>query len=493
MPTSSTTKFLRTSIVLSGADVVIDVQLPAESRVEDVIFDLIRYLHDELTAQGRPASWLLDSDAVWTLERFGRRQLDNEQSLAEQNLLDGERVFLTKNARNETYPALIDDIAESVAKYQETFPEWKYDVDAVRFASLALSAVGMALIFGAGFLVSWSMETDNFLRWPVVGVVALVAVVATVLAVPLVRGNGDKLLGTSLLAIGYAGVGVAAFSAIPRTPGLWHLAVTSAALLLFAAVVTPLAPGPVRLHSGVLTGAFPVLIISVANFFYLSPPYIIGAQVAMVAFIMILMSSRLAMMAAKVETPYVPAAGEALTRDETSLGSVNRSSSSREVIESVINQKEQNYAAHQYLVGILSGALTVIAFSAVLSGFYVEDRRWYLVGFYVSVAMCLMYRARNDINKDVHTLLLSAGILTAIGYGVGMAVGDPYKNMWQIALVAGAVAVATLVGSLWALSQKLIKAPTVRRWFELVEFAMYAAPALWLGMLMDVYMIARNR
>lgn len=492
MSASSTTKFLRTSIVLSGADVVIDVQLPAESRVEDVIFDLVRYLHDELSAQGRPTAWLLDSDAVWTLERFGRRQLDNELSLAEQNLLDGDRIFLTKNARNETYPALIDDIAESVAKYQETFPEWKYDVDAVRFSAISLAVVSIALMLGAGFMVSWALEPDTSLRWPVVGGVAVLALLATVLAIPLVRG-GERLLGTSLLSVGYAGIGIAAFSAIPRTPGLWHLAVTSAVLLLFAAVVAPLAPGPVRLHSGVMAGALPVVLISVANFFYLSPPYIIGAQVAMVAFIIILMSSRIAMMAAKVETPYVPAAGEALTRDETSLGSVNRSSSSREVIESVINQKEQNYAAHQYLVGILSGTLSVIIGSAALSGFYVEDRRWYVFGFYVAVAMCLMYRARNDINRDVHSILLGAGLATAAAYGLGMVLSDPYGNIWQITAVAGAIAAATLVGSLWALSQRLIKAPTVRRWFELIEFAMYAAPAVWLGLLMDVYMIARNR
>jgi len=490
---SSTTKFLRTSIVLAGADgAVIDVQLPAESRVEDVTYDLVRYLHDELSAQGRPAGWLLDSDAVWTLERFGRRQLDNEQSLAEQNLLDGERIFLTKNARNETYPALIDDIAESVAKYQETFPEWKYDVDAVRFSAISLAVVGISLMLGAGFLASWALETDTALRWPIVGALAAIALVCTALAVPLVRG-GENLLGTSLLSLGYAGIGVAAFSAVPREPGLWHLAVTSAALLLFAAIAAPLAPGPVRLHSGVMSAAAPVVLISIGNFFYLSPSYVIGAQVAMVAFILILMSSRIAMMAAKVETPYVPAAGEALTRDETSLGSVNRSSSSREVIESVINQKEQNYAAHQYLVGILAGTLTVIVGSAALSGFYVDDRRWYLFGFYIAVSMCLMYRARNDINRDVHSILLGASIATPFAYGIAMAVGDPYGNLWQIAATTAAIAVATLVGSLWALSQRLIKAPTVRRWFELVEFAMYSAPAVWLGLLMNVYMIARNR
>lgn len=488
----STTKYLRTSIVLSGADAVIDVQLPAESPVDDVVYDLIRYLHDELTSQGRATEWLLEDDAVWTLERFGRRQLDGALSLSEQHVHDGERIYLTKDAGNETYPALIDDIAESVAKHQEFFPEWKYDVDAIRFSAYTLRVIGMLVVLGAGYLVSWGLETDNPYRWPVVGAIAAVTILCAALSVPLIRG-GDKLLGTSLLCVSYTGIAVAVFSAIPRHPGLWHIAAASAALLVFSAIMIPLTPGPTRLHSGVVAGSLPVAIISVVNYFYTSDPYIIGAQIAMLAFIIILMSSRVAMSAAKVETPYVPAAGEALNKDETTLGSVNRKSSSREVIESVINQKEQSQAAHEYLFGILSGSAVTIVSSALVSGAFVDGRHWLLFGFYISVAMCIMYRARNDINRDVHTLLLVASLSTAVAYTAGIAVSHPYANIWQIAAATGAIIAASLVGSLWALSQKIIKAPTVRRYFELFEFLMYAAPALWLGFLMDVYMKARNR
>lgn len=492
MSSNSTTKYLRTSIVLSGADAVIDVQLPAESPVEDVIFDLIRYLHDELSAQGRATDWLLDDDAVWKLERFGRRQLSTEQSLTEQNVLDGERIYLTKDAGNETYPALIDDIAESVAKHQEFFPEWKYDVDAVRFAALTIGVVGVLLTLGAGYLVSWGLETDNAYRWSVVGALAAVTALCTTLSVPTLRG-ADKLLGTSLLSISYAGVATTVFSAIPRHPGLWHVAATAAALLVFSAIIIPLTPGPARLHAGVVAGSLPVAVMSVVNYFYTSDTYIIGAQIAMFAFIIILMSSRVAMAAAKVETPYVPAAGEALNKDETTLGAVSRKSSSREVIESVINQKEQSQAAHEYLFGILSGASVTIVGSSVVSGIFVDSRQWLLFGFYVSVSMCIMYRARNDINRDVHTLLLTAALSTIGAYTLALTVSHPYGNLWQIAASAGVIVAGSLVGSLWALSQKVIKAPTVRRYFELVEFAMYAAPALWIGFLMDVYMKARNR
>src|SRR5699024_1177312 len=105
------------------------------SAVEDVTYELIRHLNYEMSSKGLNTDWLTDANAVWTLERFGRRQLDDDQTLSEQGVMDGERLWLTKNAKNEKYPALIDDIAESVAKFQSALPEWKYSVTAPKFAA----------------------------------------------------------------------------------------------------------------------------------------------------------------------------------------------------------------------------------------------------------------------------------------------------------------------------------------------------------------------
>lgn len=77
--------------------------------MEDVVFELVRDLHRTLVERGieDDANWLYDPDAVWSLELFGRRQLDGEKSLAEQDVLDGSRLWLNKNAKNETYRHLL--------------------------------------------------------------------------------------------------------------------------------------------------------------------------------------------------------------------------------------------------------------------------------------------------------------------------------------------------------------------------------------------------
>jgi type VII secretion integral membrane protein EccD len=484
-----TSTYLRTSVVLP--ENTIDVQLPADSPVEDVIYELIRFLKVELAKQNRNVDWLLDEGAVWTLERFGRRQLDGEQSLSEQGVLDGERLFLSKNARNETYPALIDDIAESVEKHQKDFPAWT-ELDASRVAALALGLVGSLLFLGSALFVGWGLEPGSVLRWPVIGVVIAVALLASGLSVPLFR-SGSSLLGTSLLSMGYTGVAAASFMAIPRRPSLWHITVSGTCVLVFAAVMITLAPAAKRLHAAVLTAASVVTVVSLINFFYPVSPAVIGVQAATLAYLLILMSSRIAMAAAKVETPYVPAAGESLNTDGGMIGEVTRKSTSREVIESVVNQREQTHAAHYYLMGMMLGAMAVFIGSAVFSGLYADDRRWLLLAFYASVAISLLNRARNYVNRDAHIILLISAGGTMVAYLMALTVSDTYGNMLQIATGTGLLCFTTLIGGLWALGQKSIKAPTTRRWFELFEVAMYSAPILWLGVLMDVYSKARNR
>jgi hypothetical protein len=69
--TAQATRYVRTSIVMR--DCTVDVQLPADTPVEDVVFELIRYLNSELVRQGRDASWLRDIDAKWSLRALRSR------------------------------------------------------------------------------------------------------------------------------------------------------------------------------------------------------------------------------------------------------------------------------------------------------------------------------------------------------------------------------------------------------------------------------------
>lgn len=500
----ATTTYLRTSIILENH--TIDLQLPAESPVEDVVFELVRDLHRTLVERGieDDANWLYDPDAVWSLELFGRRQLDGEKSLAEQDVLDGSRLWLNKNAKNETYPALIDDIAESVANYQEQFPEWSYEIDATRYASAFLGVLPAIALIGMAYLTGWGLHGDVPYRWEFVAVSGFITVLASVLGVILSRGDNFPILRVSLVSVGYLGVACTSFMCIPRGPSLWHFPMVTGCLLVYAAVILPLTRKPIVLHAAVITAAFTVLIVSSVNFFYHSSPSVVAIECATLAYLFILFSSRPAMMSGRVETPYVPAAGEAFTKGETSITDISHASSSGEVIESVINQKKQNYAAHEYLLGILIGGLAVIIASIGIAGVFLRDReisvffldlneKWVLVLYVVCISFAMVLRARNYIDRDVHTILLVSAVLMIFAYLAALSVTNSQANIKEITVVATLFGVVTLVGSLWALGQKEIRSPITRRWLEILENFVYAFPVLWLGWMMNVYMMVRNR
>jgi type VII secretion integral membrane protein EccD len=485
------TTFLRASIVLEN--LTVDVQLPADYPVESVVYEVLRYLNVSLIEQGYAVDWLTDADAEWTLERLGRRQLESERSLAEQGVEDGERLWLVKNARNEKYPALVDDLAEGVIQGQEEFPEWSYGVDAVKFASVALGAVGSLISLAAVYLIGWSPSLSAEYRWEAAGLVSAIALLFSILAVIVLNGK-SSVLGASLLTAGYISTGAAAFLLVPRPPGMWHLAIVGSIILVYAAAMTALARGPIRIHAGAITAGVIVTSVITLNFLYLSPPSVIAAQLVTLGYLLTLpVIVKVSMVAGRIETPYVPAAGESLTKDEVSLADLNRGAASAEVIESAASQKEKNYAAHQYFVGITLGALTVVTLGSAMVGFFPSDRPWVAFALVICVAASTMFNGRYQIDRAAHTVLLVGACAIVVAYVGALGISGAYANILQI-VAASVMAVAVIVvGSLWTLGQKSINTPTVRRVFELLEYPFYATPVLTLIWLMDVWMKIRNR
>jgi type VII secretion integral membrane protein EccD len=488
--TAQATRYVRTSIVMR--DCTVDVQLPADTPVEDVVFELIRYLNSELVRQGRDASWLRDIDARWSLERFGRGQMDEDSSLWEQGVRDGSRLWLVKDARNEKYPALIDDSAESVADYQEEFPDWRYEVDGVRFAIATLGMIAGFIALAATYFVGWAEPDNTALRYPVVAALGLIAILGVAVA-GVVDKSKNTALTSCLVISGYMCAASAAFLSIPRQPGMWHVATTGAVVLVYGAVAAAVSKSAATVHAAAIVIALVPTVVLVINAFYLSPPAVIAAQVGTLALLVVL-ASRLPLGLASVAPPYVPAPGEPLAPNETSISDVNRGSSSREVIESVINQKPQNELAHRYQTGILFGASLLMVVSAFISGFTVDNTKWGVFVFWVGVAVSVMNRSRNYVDRTAHIILLTASGLIMFGYISSLMLSHPYGNSEQILAAVLVTVFIALIGSLWAIGQKKLFSPTRRFHFEIVERIFYAVPVIVLGIwLMEAYTKVRNR
>ena len=503
--TANATRYVRTSIVMR--DCTVDVQLPADTPIEDVVFELIRYLNTELLRQNRDTKWLQDADARWSLERFGRGQMDGDSSLWECGVRDGARLFLVKNARNERYPALIDDSAESVAEFQEEFPDWRYQVDGVRFAITSLGVLAGFASLAALFFVGWAEPADTAVRYPVVGALGFIALLCLGVAAIMERAD-NAFLTSSLVVSGYISVASAAFLAIPRHPGMWHVAAAGAVVLVYAAVIASVTRSAAGVHAAaVVIAAVPTLVLAI-NAFYPSPPAVIGAQIGTVA-LLVLLASRLPLGLAKVAPPYVPAPGEPLVDPSTERGTadvnrtaatlerddISRNTNARELIEAVINQKPQNELAHRYQTGIVFGTSLVMILSAFLSAFTVEDPlKWGVFVFWVGIAVSVMNRARNYVDRTAHVILLAASGIIMMSYISALMVSHPYGNRDQILASVALTTFVVVIGSLWAIAQKKLFSPTRRFQFEIVERIFYAVPVIVLGIwLMEAYTKVRNR
>lgn len=499
------TVYLRTSIVLPERTV--DVQLPSNSAVEDVVFELIRYLNTELSQKGLDTKWLNDADAVWTLSRFGRRQLDNDKSLAEIGVMDGERLWLSKNEKNEKYPALMDDLAQSIADQQKQFDKWEYETDAVSMASIVTGTVLSFLAVLTAFAVKFALpETLGGYRYAALGGVGALTILSATLAIIMSRSENKKL-GTSLLIASYVNVASLSLMVIPRPPSLWDLATLGAVTLVFAFFMIPFTKDAQIIHSSVVTAATCITVTVIANHFFRTSAVSTAVQCASVAYLTLIISSKLGQSLGKMERPHVHAPGESVIGEEEGddITDAALKSSGSDVIESVINHGKQSVDAHNYLIGVLLGAVSTIIVSCFFIGYLVAADMEYTVTiftlsasvlatlFVLCTAVTIVNRGRNYIHKDVTALMVSAAGISVAAYVLGLSVSHPYDNLKQIIISTGAAAAVAIIASLWTLAQRQIKSPTTRYWTELLANMFYATPIIWMGWMMDTYMKVRNR
>jgi hypothetical protein len=316
------------------------------------------------------------------------------------------------------------------------------------------------IALAATYFVGWAEPDNTALRYPVVAALGLIAILGVAVA-GVVDKSKNTALTSCLVISGYMCAASAAFLSIPRQPGMWHVATTGAVVLVYGAVAAAVSKSAATVHAAAIVIALVPTVVLVINAFYLSPPAVIAAQVGTLALLAVL-ASRLPLGLASVE--------------------------------SVINQKPQNELAHRYQTGILFGASLLMVVSAFISGFTVDNTKWGVFVFWVGVAVSVMNRSRNYVDRTAHIILLTASGLIMFGYISSLMLSHPYGNSEQILAAVLVTVFIALIGSLWAIGQKKLFSPTRRFHFEIVERIFYAVPVIVLGIwLMEAYTKVRNR
>ncbi|TDC55018.1 type VII secretion integral membrane protein EccD [Micromonospora sp. KC207] len=399
-----------------------DLALPADVPLADLLPTLLRYAGEDLADEGV-------RHGGWSLARLGGQPLDGGRTAAQLGIRDGEVLYF--NPRAAAAPEIVfDDVVDAVATATNQRPgSWQVSTTrsfAVLFAAAALSAGALAALFAGPPHLPGAIAA------------LLVAVALVVSAAVLSRAAGDSRTGAvlALVGLGHAATGgllvLAGDRALTELAGP-HVLLAATAVVVFGAVAAlavgdrlPLFFGAVAVGGAVGFGAVVGLAFSVG-----APAA--AAVVATVAFAALPALPMAAYRLARLPVPSIPTGPDDLKTDTETVDG-----------RSVLRRSER---ADAFLTALLwTVALLVLGGEFVLA----LDGRLPAVLLCLVLALLSLLRARPFLGRAQRAPVLLAGSL-----GLGLAAAATFAAggaVVRLGVVLGGLVVAAVVSLIYGLT-----------------------------------------
>lgn len=474
------------------ADVAIDLDM----KVHDAILYLIPYLKTAFQAHGRDTESLEDKTARWQLVKGLNDTLDPGMTLGAAGVKSGYKLRLIKSMAKEKYPALIDDVPESIAQYQiERYKAWD-DASSRIAISLILPLVALAMSIVTAF---YTLKEDMSILYHAIagGVLIGISLAFCALALRISHKNNENIQKSSRAGSVTAFSGLALLaggtaSVIPSTISLWHIVASSVAVFVLATVLKSSTRGIESVCYGfmVLSGVSAVTAgvslvlpdVTVSQF---------GSLGASLGIVFLMFASSTALRAANVPTPFVPTLGESyINPNETADITLLPTSASTEALQAIINREQQTVDAHNAIIGMTAGGLASIFLSlcAVAATMDIEKPVLLLV-LIALILIAMIFRAVSYEDMMTQATWLSGITLIGTFVPIIMVIFSDYSKYALIIMALG------LVGAMYA-AYSIVRSvkntsPLVKHRFEMIEFVCYVAVFVALALVLNIYEIAR--
>ncbi|MFJ9854382.1 type VII secretion integral membrane protein EccD [Streptomyces sp. NPDC101150] len=405
MSTSTGTGFCR--VTVAAPDARIDVALPEDVALVDIYPEILR-LSGQSQAEGAPTGYHL-------VRRDGT-VLDAGQSLAQQQILDGDLLLLKPFAESLPLP-VFDDVSDAVASaVKQNRSRWSDDL----MIYVGLTAGVLLLVMMAFALwVSNPVQHRDMHSLPgiIAGVTGIVLVALAGVRARVYDDHGSSIaLGlASLPHLLIAGSGIFAVEA-GHGPGRLQLLVGCVTVLIASILLVVLLP---RGDAPFVAAAFLSAIGTLAVFAAIltdARPIDVAAVTAVVAIAMVAwlpgLSARFARLPIGYKSPDQIAKGYDGERGET---------------ESVDFIKIGNQAkrGHELLLGLVAGCAALVVGSAgIVLGF--SDNMWAQL-LALAAGITIMLRARLFEYTAQVACLTIAGIFTIVLLILGVALNPPQE------------------------------------------------------------------
>lgn len=492
----------RVSVVCRSTRV--DLSLPAHLELVAVIPEIVELVRDHIRALAGPASGL-DVDArmgggaggSWQLSRLAGGPLAVSETLAQQRVHDGEILIL--DHRPVPIPApLFDDVLHGLTDPDVArSPAWARG-DAVGVAT-ATTAV-MAAAAAAALVRQW--WTGGGVLVPVIAFLVALLGLAAVLGLRRGSAPGPAQAVAGASAVGFTVLAAGVVGPPPLAAGHLVGALTAGAVLSGVLRCTVFRPEPSRSYAGaggylalsIILGAGAVGALVVATTGV--PVSSVGAGTVLVGLLLLTSAPRIAVSAARIPIPPVPAPGEDVEAgdlediDHDVVGGGTEGHLPRGPLPTPAVLRHRFLTARSWLTGLLSAAGVTCAAGSLLSlTGDAATTRW-SVPLALILVVVLVSRGLGYADRLHTSVLLTAALVLAAGVLVGTVVtlASPVTVVVPAAIaVSAAVVVAVSVLPHVELSPAALRAIGVIEVIGICAIVPLAVGA------MEVYSLVRQR
>lgn len=479
--------------IMAGDGVQIGTLLDADAPVSVMIDPLLKVINSRLRELGEP-----------TLEAHGRGRwvlclvdgtiLRAGQSLTEQDVYDGDRLWLRFIEDRERRSPVIEHISTAVAvNLAKKFAP----IDADTAVRLGVGTLSLGVLLATGLLAAWRYSHDSWLAAAYGAVLAVLVLTTAAVILVQARNAGDRRVGDTLLFSGLAPLVVAAAAAVPGPVGAAHAALGFGVALIAALLTIRLTGRQLAAYTAVATVSIAAMLAGALRMLVLTGAVTLMSCVLLACVLGYQAAPSLSRWLAGLRLPVFPSATsrwvfEARPDLPTTVVTGDDGPPALEGPESIREVVLRAERARSFLSGLLAGlGALVVACTTGLCDPH-TDRAWLPVLLAGLTAGFLLLRARSFRDRWQSVTVTVTGLLIVAAVVVRYSV--VLWNPVALSVGAGILVLVPAAGLLAAVVvPNTIYSPLFRKFVEWIEYLclMPLFPlALWL---MNTYEAIRYR
>ncbi|MGH3561881.1 MAG: type VII secretion integral membrane protein EccD [Mycobacterium sp.] len=479
--------------IIAGDGVQVGTLLDADAPVSVMIDPLLKVVNSRLRELGEP-TLQAQGRGRWVLCLVDGTILRSAQSLTEQDVYDGDRLWLRFLEDREHRSPVIEHISTAVSvNLSKRFAR----IDAATAAQVAVATLSVGVLLAAGLLGAWRYRNDTWLAAGYGAVIAVLVLTAAALILMQSRTAAHRRVGDTLLFCGLAPLVVAAAAAVPGPVGAPHAALGFGVAGITALLIIRLTGRQLATYTAIATIAVVVTVMGVLRMLAMTSAVTMMACVLLACVLGYHGAPSLSRWLAGIRLPVFPSATsswvfEARPDLPTTVVTGEGGPPVLEGPESVREVVLRAERARSFLMGLLAGlGVLVVGCTAGLCDPH-ADRWWLPVLLAAFTAGFLVLRGRSFMDRWQAITVTVTGVVIVAAVVVRYVV-----VLWTPAMLSTGLAILVLLPAAGLIAATVVPntiySPLFRKFVEWIEYLclMPLFPlALWL---MNTYEAIRYR